>query len=77
MGNVLQFPSESESQFGVVEYYTQAFEGEFERQVADFALLGGLQKTIEYALFPPGKRIRPLLSLLLCYDLGRVDDRCT
>ncbi len=75
MGNVLQFPSESESQFGVVEYYTQAFEGEFERQVTEFALQGGLQKTIEYALFPPGKRIRPLLSLLLCYDLGRSTDR--
>jgi geranylgeranyl diphosphate synthase, type II len=47
-----------------------AIDAQLEVQLCSFEVTEPLTSAIRYSLFPGGKRIRPLFSLLLCRDLG-------
>lgn len=57
-----------------VKNFQQIIEMALQQLVQSSAIEAPLLKAIEYAVFPAGKRIRPLISLLLAHDLGIPSD---
>lgn len=51
----------------------QGIERELERFIVSLNLVEPLQQAIHYAIFPAGKRIRPLMALAVAADLAGVD----
>lgn len=51
-------------------FLAELVESALERAVADCAPEKKLREAILYSVFPPGKRIRPMLALSICLDLG-------
>lgn len=52
------------------QHVTPLIEQHLARFCEDLAVVGPLKEAVHYALFPAGKRIRPLLALACCRDLG-------
>lgn len=72
--NLIYLDTSANNTYGLYQTIKLALEEVIERQVSEFALVQPLQRAVEYALFPPGKRLRPMLACLLCADLqGEVD----
>ncbi|RMG43352.1 MAG: polyprenyl synthetase family protein [Candidatus Dadabacteria bacterium] len=55
---------------GDVQECRQIIDKTLKKAISDAPLQRDLKRAFNYALFPGGKRIRPVLSLLLCKDLG-------
>ena len=55
---------------GLSEYFREAVDTELERILSENSIVTPLADAISHAVFPRGKRIRPLLALMLCSDLN-------
>jgi geranylgeranyl diphosphate synthase, type II len=69
MSKVLDFEQANDDIFGLAQYLLECVDVELERIVTEVDCAEQLRCAARYMLFPRGKRIRPLLSLLLCHDL--------
>ena len=70
MSKVIDIGSAGNDLFGMAEYYVERVDEELEKHLDSAEFPEQLKQTLRYMLFPRGKRLRPLLSLLLCSDLG-------
>ena len=57
------------------ENFGDSIESGIERFVDSLSVVAPLKEAIHYALFPKGKRIRPLFALAVAKDLGEVEER--
>ena len=74
MGDVLKFELYQDDPFGLRMYFLELIERELMACFDSMTLVDSLHSAVAHALFPAGKRMRPLLMLLACYDLeGPVD----
>ena len=72
--NIIHLDEFAYAAYGYYQTIALSLEEVIERQVSDFALAQPLQQAVEYSIFPPGKRIRPMLACMLCADLkGEVE----
>lgn len=71
MGKVILADFESNDIEGLAIYLQELIEAELEAQVSQFELVEPLRSAVRYSIFPKGKRIRPLFSLLLALDLKK------
>ena len=75
MKDILNIDQNGEDVFGLAQYFLAAIEERLKEEIEQLDVAEPISSAINYMLFPGGKRIRPLLTLLLCYDLGGVPQK--
>ena len=67
--NIINLDDFTEDSYGYYQSIAIAFERELELAVQGTELVSQLHDAVDYALFPAGKRIRPMLACSVCADL--------